>query len=72
VTAAQAGRPAQFVRAKLFRADSAAAYLGISQSKLYELQARGEITPKRLDGRSLYLVEDLDAYAEALPDKERS
>lgn len=54
---------------RLLSREDAAAYLGgISVRKLDELQAQGRIIPKRLDGRRVYLRDDLDEFARALPD----
>ena len=54
-----------------FDRDSAAAYLSISPRSLDELQAKGELIPKQLGAKRLYLRRDLEEFAERLPDWER-
>jgi len=44
---------------------SAAAYLGISQSKLYQMVSRREIPFYKVGGKILFKREDLDAYLES-------
>ena len=53
---------------RLLSREDAADYLSISARKLDELQAQGRVIPKALDGRRVYLRDDLDAFARALPD----
>lgn len=48
---------------RLLPTPQAAAYLGISATKLRDLPLR----PKRLDGKVVYDRLDLDSYADALP-----
>ena len=51
----------------LVRINPAAAYLGVSRSKLYELLGAGDLVARRIGGRTLILYADLEAYAKALP-----
>ncbi|WP_068115285.1 helix-turn-helix transcriptional regulator [Tropicimonas marinistellae] len=52
-----------FLLPRLMKAPSAAAYLGMSESKLLTLPI-----PRKVDGRNrLYDRYDLDAYADSLP-----
>lgn len=46
--------------------DMAAAYLGISASKLRELVSDGRIGRLKLDGRFLYRRKDLDTFLDRL------
>lgn len=44
----------------------AAAYIGVSATKLRELVADGRVARVRLDGRRLYLRRDLNAFLDRL------
>lgn len=54
----------------LFTDDDAAAYIGVSVTKLNRLQAAGRIIPKAIDGKRGFLRDDLEEFARALPDWE--
>lgn len=52
----------------LFSREDAAIYLGgISVRKLDELQAQRRIVPRALDGRRVYLRDELEEFARGLP-----
>jgi len=55
---------------KLMGEEAAAFYLDISIRKLAQLQAQGRLIPKALDNKRGFLRDDLDAFAESLPDWE--
>lgn len=51
----------------------AAAYIGISPSKLDELRRANRIAPpKVLDGRLIFTTERLDEFLDALPDENQT
>lgn len=52
------------------RAD-AAEYLSVSARTLDDIQATGDLIPKKLGARRVYLREDLEEYLRGLPDWER-
>jgi excisionase family DNA binding protein len=45
----------------------AARYLGIGKTKMWALLMAGRIPSKKLDGRTLVLTSDLDAFLDELP-----
>ena len=45
----------------------AAVYLKLSRAKLYELLKRGDIVGRKIDGKTVFLVPDLDRYIADLP-----
>jgi excisionase family DNA binding protein len=45
----------------------AARYLGIGKTKMWALLMAGRIPSKKLDGRTLVLTSDLDAFLDGLP-----
>ena len=51
---------------RLLDAKSAADYLSISRSKLYEWINRGKIRSLKIDSRRLFDVNDLDEFVEKL------
>jgi hypothetical protein len=51
----------------------AAAYIGVSPSKLDELRKTNRIAPpKVLDGRLIFTTERLDEFLDALPDENQT
>jgi excisionase family DNA binding protein len=48
----------------LYSPEQAAALLGMSRAKLYELQVRDQIRSVKIDGMRRYHVRDLEAFAE--------
>ena len=53
---------------RLIGLDAAAAYVDLSPSKFAALVKEGRApSPKRIDGRKLFDVRDLDRFADALP-----
>jgi hypothetical protein len=50
--------------------ERAADYLSVSPRKLDEIQAAGELIPKKHGSKRLYLREDLEEFAGRLPDWE--
>jgi len=67
ITRKPSARAAIAFRPRLMRKSEAAAYLGISPSRLVTLDI-----PHKQDGRCrLYEVADLDAYADAIPYADR-
>jgi hypothetical protein len=51
----------------------AAAYIGVSPSKLDELRKANRIAPpKLLDGRLIFTVERLDEFLDSLPDENQA
>lgn len=51
-----------------YRVDDAAAAIGVSRSKVWELIARGEIVARKLDGSTIILRDDLQTYLDGLPE----
>lgn len=51
-----------------FDRDAAAEYLSISPRKLDEVQAKGDLIPKKFGSRRIYRREDLEAFLLKLPD----
>lgn len=45
----------------------AAAHIGIGRTKLYALIAEGQLTARKLGGRTLVLRADLDSFLNKLP-----
>lgn len=54
-----------------FNRDDAAEYLSVSVRTLDDIQATGNLIPKRLGARRVYLREDLEEFLRQLPDWER-
>ena len=54
----------------LFDRERAADYLSVSPRKLDEIQAAGELIPKKHGSKRLYLRKDLEEFADRLPDWE--
>mgnify|MGYP001589908535 CR=1 FL=1 len=52
----------------LLSQDAAAFYLNIGKSTLNELQAKGQLIPKKIGGKRGFARTDLDAYIASLPD----
>lgn len=52
----------------LFSPEDAAAYLNISVRKLDELQAKNEITPRDVHGKRGFHRDDLETFADELPE----
>ncbi len=50
-----------------YRVDDAAAAIGISRSKVWDLIAQGQIPARKLVGSTIILRADLEAYLSALP-----
>jgi excisionase family DNA binding protein len=50
-----------------YRVDDAAAAIGISRSKVWDLIAKGDIPARKLVGSTIILKADLEAYLSALP-----
>ncbi|GAA3510359.1 hypothetical protein GCM10022234_00800 [Aeromicrobium panaciterrae] len=53
---------------KLMEKQTAALYLSTSTRKLDELQSQGVITPRKLGNKRVYVRDELDTYAESLPE----
>jgi len=53
---------------RLLKPAEAAKYLGIGERTLRALAARGEINRKKIGRLTRYEREELDAYADTLPD----
>ncbi len=51
-----------------FNADQAAAFLSVSRATLYRLVRAGEVPAKKLNGRTVFLREELSRFLRALPD----
>ena len=51
-----------------FNADQAAAFLSISRATLYRLVRAGEVPSKKLNGRTVFLREELLTFLRELPD----
>lgn len=49
-------------------ADQAARFLSISRATLYRMVRAGEVPVKRLNGRTVFLREELQDFLRALPD----
>ena len=49
-------------------ADQAAAFLSVSRATLYRLVRAGEVPAKKLNGRTVFLREELSRFLRALPD----
>lgn len=47
--------------------ETACAMLGISERTLKELLANGSVNARKIGRRTVFLIEDLKAYASALP-----
>jgi len=45
----------------------AAAYLGIHRASIYKLAKAGEVTARKVAGRTIFLRDELDRYLDALP-----
>ena len=52
---------------RLFGTKAAAYYLGICEDSLRNYADRGWITPRRLERRRVFTLEDLDAFIDSLP-----
>jgi excisionase family DNA binding protein len=50
-----------------YRVDDAAAAIGVSRSKVWELVAEGAIPARKLVGSTVILRTDLEAYLSGLP-----
>jgi excisionase family DNA binding protein len=50
-----------------YRIDEAAAAIGISRSKVWELIAKGDMPARKLVGSTIILRADLEVYLSALP-----
>ena len=50
-----------------YRIEDAAAAIGISRSKVWDLIAQGQIPARKLVGSTIILRADLEAYLSALP-----
>ena len=51
---------------RLLDVKSAADYLSLSRSKLYQLVEKGKLSSIKIDGRRLFDVVDLDEFVEEL------
>ena len=52
---------------RLFKTKEAAKYLGIHQDTLRTYADLGRITPRRINKRRVFTLEDLDAFIDSLP-----
>ena len=52
---------------RLFKTKEAAKYLGIHQDTLRTYADIGRITPRRINKRRVFTLEDLDAFIDSLP-----
>ena len=50
-----------------YRVEGAAAAIGVSRSKVWELVATGDIPARKLAGATVVLRSDLEAYLSGLP-----
>lgn len=57
---------------KLMDTDTAGYYLGVSDRQIEKLQKLGDLTPVANGGKKVFLREDLDEYAEGLPEWRRA
>ena len=53
---------------RVFKVKAAALYLGVHPQTLREMTDLGEVTARWMRNRRAYLLEDLDAYIESLPE----
>jgi excisionase family DNA binding protein len=59
------------VNKRLLNAKSAAEYLSIGKSLLYDLAAKGKIPSLKINSRRLFDVNDLDDYVDKLKEEQR-
>lgn len=52
---------------RAMRVDEAAAYIGVHRSTMYRLARAGELLPRKILGRTVYLRDDLDRFLETRP-----
>ena len=65
------GRPIALIqvpRQRLFSTRAAAQYLGIHEQTLRKYADLGRISPRRLENRRVFTLEDLDSFIEKLPE----
>jgi hypothetical protein len=55
------------MRPLAYRIGVAAQMIGISKSKMYELASKGAIRTRRIEGATIILRSDLEAFLAALP-----
>jgi hypothetical protein len=53
---------------RLFKMQAAAKHVGVHTQTLRKLTDEGKIRAKNRDGKRVYLLEDLNAYIESLPE----
>ncbi len=65
------GKPVTLIQVpnqRLFSTKAAAQYLGIHEQTLRKYSDLGRISPRRLENRRVFTLEDLDSFIEELPE----
>ena len=60
------------MRPLAYRIELAAEAVGISKSKMYELASKGAIRTRRIEGATVILRSDLEAFVASLPEGGRA